>query len=146
MKLLTHEIARASALILSLILPSSSSSSQPVSMPRWRKHSMSLVFHTLHRGQIDTTLCPYLINYTTLYPLPFPQIWESSILTPFFTLLAHPCSPPPPLLPSPLPLKINNLMFPPPHSYPFPLLPFQCLTEIQKRLCSNVLCDRILPS
>ena len=42
--------------------PSSSSSYyQSVSVSQWRAHSRAVVFHTLHRGQIDTRLCPYLV-------------------------------------------------------------------------------------
>ena len=59
---------------------------QPVSMSRWRAHTRAVVVQTLHRGQRDTGLCPYLINYATLYPITFPQLRESSISTPSFNL------------------------------------------------------------
>ena len=43
------------------------SSSQPVSVSQWCAHSRAVVFHTLHRGQRDTSLYPYLVNFSTLY-------------------------------------------------------------------------------
>ena len=36
-------------------------------MPQWRAHSMEVVFHTLHRGQIDTRICSYLVSFTILH-------------------------------------------------------------------------------
>ena len=32
-------------------------------------HSRAVVLHTLHIGKRDTILCPYLVNYSTLYSL-----------------------------------------------------------------------------
>ena len=43
-------------------------------------HSRAVVIHTLHIGQRDNILCPYLINCATLYPLPLYQFQESSII------------------------------------------------------------------
>ena len=53
--------------------------SRQLSMSQYRAHSRVVVLHTLHRGQRDTRLCPYL---ATFYPFPFPHIWESSVLIP----------------------------------------------------------------
>ena len=36
-------------------------------MSQWHAHSRAVVFHTLHRGQRDTWLCPLLVNFATLY-------------------------------------------------------------------------------
>ena len=53
-----------------------------------------MLLQTLHRGQRDTRLCHYFINYTTLYPLPLPQpggfpfhllIYSSSPSTPAYS-------------------------------------------------------------
>ena len=52
-------------------------------MSQWHAHSRSVVFHTLYRGGRDTKLCPYLVHYTTLHPLPVPQIGS----LPFYPLL-----------------------------------------------------------
>ena len=61
----------------------SSSSSRPASVSRWHAHSRVVVFHTLHRGQRDTRLCPLLVNFATLYFLfhcPSPGVFFSSPL------------------------------------------------------------------
>ena len=60
----------------------SSSSSRPVFMSQWRAYSRAVVFHTLHRVQIDTRLCPYLVYCAPVYPLKLPQLQESSVSTP----------------------------------------------------------------
>ena len=39
---------------------SSSSSYQQASVSQWHAHSRAVVFHTLHRGQRDTILCPLI--------------------------------------------------------------------------------------
>ena len=33
----------------------------------WCAHSRAVLFHTLHRGQRNTRLCPYLVHFTTLH-------------------------------------------------------------------------------
>ena len=60
----------------------SSSSYLPLYVSQWRAHSRVVVLHTLHRGQRDTRICPYLINCTNFYPLTFPHLRESSVLIP----------------------------------------------------------------
>ena len=37
-----------------------------VSVSRRRAHIMAVVFHTLHRGLTNTTLCTYLVTFTML--------------------------------------------------------------------------------
>ena len=90
------------------------------------------MFHTLHRGQRDARLSPYLNNCANLYPLTLPQVWESSVLSPFFTPPDHPCPlpplPPPSPPPSPSPPPINPPLNPPinPPTTPSPLpLPYK---------------------
>ena len=56
-----------------MISTSYSYSYRLVSVYRWRVHSRAVVFHILHRVRRETRLCPYLINYATLYPLQLPQ-------------------------------------------------------------------------
>ena len=124
-----------------------SSSSRSVSVYRWRAYSRAVVFHTLHIGQRDTRLCPYLINCATFYALPLPHIRESSVLTP----LLYSSSPSSSASSAAAVVSIY-----PARSMPdcfhyriptrSPLLPLRRLTEVQKRLRSNILCDCILPS
>ena len=38
------------------------------------------MFNTLYIGQRDNRLCPHLLNWATLYPLPLSQLQESSVL------------------------------------------------------------------
>ena len=80
-----------------------------VSMSWWRAHSRAVVFHTLHRVQRDTIICPYLFHCATLYPLILPQLQESSVLISSFISSTHPS--PPPMLPS-------LSLFPPPGQVP----------------------------
>ena len=47
--------------ILLVRLSSYSSSSQPVFVSQWHAHSREVVFHTLHRVQRDTIICPLII-------------------------------------------------------------------------------------
>ena len=61
---------------------SSYSSYWQVSMSQWSAYINVVVFHTPHRGQRDTRLCPYFIICTTLYSLLFPHLWGSSVLIP----------------------------------------------------------------
>ena len=96
-------------LIKKAIVSYSYSSSQPVSVSRRSAHSRAAVLHTLHRGQIETRTCPYFINFNTLYPLPLPQLRESSVLIPLIFPPDHPRPPPPMPQPSP---------FPPPGQFP----------------------------
>ena len=56
--------------------------SRPVSVFRLCAYSRVVVFHTLHRGQIYTKLCPYLITCDTLYPLLLTQLRVFSVLVP----------------------------------------------------------------
>ena len=56
--------------------------SRPVSVYRLRVYSRVVVFHTLHRGQRDTKLFPYLITCYTLYPLLLPHLRVFSGLVP----------------------------------------------------------------
>ena len=68
------------------------SSYRPVSMYQWHAHSRAVVFHTLHRGQRYARICPYLVYCATLYPLPLPQLQESSVLTPLIYYTRPPSS------------------------------------------------------
>ena len=68
-----------------------SSSSLPVFVSQSSVNSRAVVFLTLHRGQRDTIIYPYLINCTILYLLPLPHIRESSVLT-FFLYSSRPSS------------------------------------------------------
>ena len=86
-----------------VLLSSSSSSSQLMDVSWCCAHSRSVLFQTLHRCQRDTRLCTYLINYAIFYPLTLPQLRESSVSTPSFTLPYHPFPPSPPSPPYPLP-------------------------------------------
>ena len=52
------------------------------SVSQCRVNSRVVVFHTLHRGQRDTRLCPYFVFFTTLYPLMLSQLCGSSVLIP----------------------------------------------------------------
>ena len=40
---------------------------KPVSVYLWLAHIRAVVFHTLHRGQRDTRICPYLVTFAKLY-------------------------------------------------------------------------------
>ena len=52
----------------------SSYSSLPVSVSQWSAYSRLVVLNTLHRGQRDTILCPYLVHFAMLYfSLPLYQ-------------------------------------------------------------------------
>ena len=43
-------------------------------MSWWRSHSRVVVFHTPHRGQRVTRICPYLVSFSTFYySLPLSQ-------------------------------------------------------------------------
>ena len=67
---------------LSIVYPSSSNI--PVHVYQWRAHSRAVLFHTLNIGQRDTRLCPYLVYFATLYPLPLPHLLGYSVLIPLF--------------------------------------------------------------
>ena len=67
-----------------------SSYSLPSYVYRWHAHSRAVVFHTLHRGQIDTRLCPLISHRSLRCTLTFALSRES-----LFTSLRH-SSPPSP--------------------------------------------------
>ena len=79
----------------------------------------------------------------TLYRCPIPGVFHfipppllfHTILLRLFRRWLIPC-----------PWHINARLFPPHHPLPFPLCPIFCLTEVQKRSRSNVLCNRVMPS
>ena len=78
-----------------------SSSSRPAFFPRWHAHLRAVVFYNLHRGKIDTRLCP-LIRYIFLRStLTFSPPQELSF-TSFRNSSPHPLPPSPRPLLSPL--------------------------------------------
>ena len=52
-----------------------------MSISRWCTYRRVAVLRALHRGQRDTILWPYFINWAALYPLPLPQLRSSYVLT-----------------------------------------------------------------
>ena len=101
-------------------IATSSSSYRLLSISRWCVHSELVVLHILHRGQRDTILYTYLVNFSTLYSLTLPQPGSLPFLSPTITLPYHPCPPPlTPLLP-PLPLPYRCLPSPTTASPPTP--------------------------
>ena len=113
-------------------------------MSQRRAYNREVVFHALHRGQIDTRLCTYLVIFSTLYPFLLSQIWGPSVLIPHplffqpilvFRLHHLPC-----------PCQVNSCLFLLPHPHTFPLIPLRRLAEVHKRLRWNILRNHILTS
>ena len=103
-------------------MTSSSSSSWLASVSWWHTPSMESVFHTLHRGQRYTIICP-IISYIFLrctFNFSWPR--ENPLLIPSVTLLPLPL--PPSLLMLPTPHQVYSCLFPPPHTYSRPQTPF----------------------
>ena len=65
-----------------------------------------MVFHTLHRGQRHTILCPYLVNFATLYSLPLIHPGNITFLSHSIIILSH--LRPPLLLPPLSPLTLSD--------------------------------------
>ena len=85
----------------SLSCYSPSFSSRTAYVLQWHLHSRAVVFRTLHRGQIDTRLCPlisYILLICTYCGFSVPRVLLNF---PFFTLLPHPLLPPMLLLNAP---------------------------------------------
>ena len=119
-------------------------------MSQWHAHNRVVMFHTLHRGQRDTLICPYLVNCATLYPVLFPQLRESYML--IFLLYSYSLSSSyssayaatsavslEPVRPNPT--CYHHLI--PTRAPPLPLCR---LSQVQKRLRHNILRNRILYS
>ena len=58
--------------------------SRPVFVSQWCAHRRVVVFHTLHRGQRYTIICPYFIICNTFYPRTLPKIWVIFVLVSLF--------------------------------------------------------------
>ena len=76
-------------------------SSQSVSISWWHAHSRAVVLHTLHKGQRDTRLRPFIYYRSLGCTLTFAPQWESS-----FTSLCHSSYPPPSSLTTAAPMPL----------------------------------------
>ena len=121
----------------------SSYSTWTVSMYQWRVHSRAVVFHTLHRGQGYTILCPYLVSSATFYYLHLSQT-RSLPLSPLS--LFHPipvrfcrrrCR-------LPCPCQVKSCLLPQPHLHLCLRCPLRTFTQSQKWSRSYELRNHIL--
>ena len=114
-------------------------------MSQWHAHNSTLAFHTLHIGQRDTRIFPYLVSSAIFYSLPLSQT-RSLYLFPLS--LFHPtpvrfrrCRR---LLPCPWQVKYRLL--PPTYTHPHPQCPICFLIQVQKQWCSYELRNLFLNS
>ena len=116
-------------------------------MSRRRAHIRVVVFHTLHRGQRDTRLCPYLVYCATLSQLQLPHIQGSSVLIPllYYSRPSFSASSPAADVSFSPSTSIHACYH---HRIPTlaSLLSLRRLTEVQKQSYINILRDQILTS
>ena len=115
-------------------------------MYRWRVHTTLVVSHTLHRGQRDTRLCPYLAIFDLLYySLPLSQRrslphFPPSMFPPTVVrVCSHRC-------PLPFHYQLYTCLIPPQHPHPHRWFSIRLPTQVQNLSCSYELPDHVLPT